>query len=98
VLYNIENASVTHKLEGHLDVVSAVAFSPSGETVASAAKDKTIRFWNVKEGKEIGVLKSFPTAPSELIFSADGKRIAVVYGADDFRGTRKVEIRNVSPK
>jgi len=38
-------------------VVSAVAFSPSGETVASAAKDKTIRFWNVKEGKEIGVLK-----------------------------------------
>ncbi|HBI41968.1 MAG TPA: hypothetical protein DDY78_03800 [Planctomycetales bacterium] len=79
LLYDIAKGKVAHKLEGHLDTVQAVAFSPNGETVASAAKDKTIRFWNVKEGKEVKAIKDLPAGASKLIFSADGKKIAVVY-------------------
>lgn len=41
------------RLEGHSDVVEAVAFSPDGETLASAGRDKTIRFWNSHTGKVI---------------------------------------------
>lgn len=98
VLCDIDGAKVAQKLEGHLDVVRAVAFSSDGETIASAAKDKTIRFWNVKQGKEVHAIKDLPAAASELIFSADGKRILIVYRDDEFRGARKAEIRSVAPK
>jgi DNA-binding beta-propeller fold protein YncE len=105
-LYDIDSGNVV-KLEGHLDTVRAVAFSPNGEIVASAAKDKTIRFWNVKLGKEVHVLKNLPPSTAELIFprtirvidaaelifSPDGNRIAVVS-----LGARKAEIRSVGLK
>ena len=93
VLYNIASGKVAHKLEGHLDTVEAIAFSPNGEVVASAAKDKTIRFWNVKQGKEIHVIQNLPVNPGKLIFSTDGNRIAVVYPE-----LRKAEIRSVELK
>ncbi len=98
VLYDIDGGKVVHKLEGHLDVVRAVAFSPNGEIVATAAKDKTIRFWNVTEGKEVHAIKNLPSSGSELVFCTDGKRIAIVYREDEFRGARKAEIRSVEPK
>jgi hypothetical protein len=98
ILYDIDSGKVALKLEGHLDVVRAVAFSPNGETVASAAKDKTIYFWNVKEGREITAIKNLPSGASELIFSSDGNRIAVVYSEGELRGARKAEIRSIEPK
>ena len=79
VLYDLGNEKVIHKLEGHLDIVRAIAFAPNGEVIASTAKDKTIRFWNANQGKEIHVIKELPATPEELIFSANGKKIAVVY-------------------
>jgi WD40 repeat protein len=100
VLYDVDGDKVAQKLEGHLDTVRAVRFSPNGETVASAAQDKTIRFWNVKTGKETNAIKNLPRGVSRLIFSADGKKIAVVYG-DPFSpasGPCGVEIRSVEPK
>jgi WD40 repeat protein len=95
VLYDIDGGKVVQKLEGHLDVVRAVPFFSNGKTVASAAKDKTIRFWSVKEGKEDNAAKNFPAGASELVLSADGKRIAVVYRDDECHGA---EIRRVEPE
>lgn len=55
--YPGRSADVTYefriRLEGHWDVVETVAFSPDGETLASAGRDKTIRFWNSRTGKAI---------------------------------------------
>jgi WD40 repeat protein len=108
VLFDVDGEKVAHKLEGHLDTVRAVAFSPNGEFIASAAKDKTIRFWHVKQGKEVHVIENLPASTadlisprfhmhsnsaSELIFSADGSRIAIVG-----RAAQKAEIRSVGLK
>jgi WD40 repeat protein len=95
VLYDIDAGKVVHKLEGHLDVVGAVSFSPNGDTVASAGKDKTIHFWNVKEGKAVRAIKNLPAGVSELLFSADGTRLAVMYHSNGLRGERQAEIRSV---
>jgi len=38
-------------LKGHLDVATAVAFSPSGKQVASGSRDKTIKLWNAATGE-----------------------------------------------
>ena len=40
-------------LEGHSESVSSVAYSPDGAFLASGSDDKTIRIWNIGEGKEI---------------------------------------------
>lgn len=37
-------------LEGHLDYVGAVAFSPDRQLVASVSNDKTIRLWGTSMG------------------------------------------------
>ncbi len=93
VLYDIDGGKVAQRLEGHLDQVRAFAFSPNGETLASTAKDNTLRFWNVKEGKEVNVVKDLPKDAAELIFSADGKKIAVIYRSESSKP--KAEIRSV---
>jgi hypothetical protein len=98
-VYDIKAGKVLHTLEGHLDYVEAVAFHPEGEIVASGGKDKTVRFWKVKDGKQVSVFKNLPATPSNLVLANDGKRIVVVYrGGWGFIRTTKAEIRSVELK
>ena len=54
-LINLADWSCSAPLEGHTDMVVALALSTNGLMLASAAKDNTIRLWNWKAHKCLGV-------------------------------------------
>ncbi|MGH9335625.1 MAG: WD40 repeat domain-containing protein, partial [Vicinamibacteria bacterium] len=67
--------------EGHEDVVTAVAFTPDGETLLSVAWDNTLRAWPIRgDGAERNrVLLRIPMLQSVLDVDSTGKH-AVVSG------------------
>ncbi|MEM8723253.1 MAG: CHAT domain-containing protein, partial [Cyanobacteria bacterium P01_G01_bin.39] len=65
-----------YTLEGHQDEVMDVEFSPDGNTIASASKDKTIKLWNAKDGQLLRTLKGPLYFSPEVKFSPDGNTIA----------------------
>jgi serine/threonine protein kinase/WD40 repeat protein len=58
--------------------VTALAFSPDGKTLASAAgfDESDIRLWDVATAKEIGRLQGHGSWVSSLVFWPDGKKLA----------------------
>jgi WD40 repeat protein len=61
--------------QAHQATVLALAFSPDGRLLASASMDKTVKVWDVLQGKEIYVCRHGDDVTA-VGFSPDGKRIA----------------------
>ena len=78
------------RLVGHVGGVPAIAFSPTGNILASTGKDRTIRFWSTETGKEIRCVNNLAGPGQSLAFSPDGERLA----STDF-STKKVSLWTV---
>ncbi|MFM6783245.1 MAG: WD40 repeat domain-containing protein, partial [Dolichospermum sp.] len=66
---------------GHSDHISSLAFSPNGQILASASKDKTLKIWTIDSGEEISSIKYHDAVINSIAFSPDGKVLAA--GSED---------------
>jgi WD40 repeat protein len=68
--------ALTQTLEGHCSTVSAVAFSPIANVLASASWDETVKLWDVNTGTEQYTLSGHEGWVRAVAFSPDGKMVA----------------------
>jgi eukaryotic-like serine/threonine-protein kinase len=60
----------------HREMVASVAFSPNGQRLATASKDKTIKLWNLQTGKEERTLRGHTDRVTSVRFSPNGEQLA----------------------
>lgn len=63
-------------LREHNGYVSAVAWSPNGNILASCGRDGTVRLWNPNSGINYAVLRGHTERVESVAFSPDGKTLA----------------------
>ena len=75
---SIANTKDKSELTGHTDIVSRLSVDPTGQYLASASWDRTIRIWSLEDNTVVatGQLRA---GISSLVWSSDG---SLVYTAD----------------
>jgi tetratricopeptide (TPR) repeat protein len=62
-------------LPGHTGVVTALAFSPDGQRLASASADGSVRVWDAATGQEALTLRRQLNQVTGVAFTPDGERL-----------------------
>lgn len=64
-----------NRITGHTNAITAVAFSPDGETIATASWDKTVKLWK-PDGTPIRDLLGHGDRINDVVFSPDSQIVA----------------------
>ncbi len=71
---------VLHTLTGHADRLTALAYHPTKNLLASASYDQTVRLWDLDQGREIQVLRGHTDHVNGVAFSPSGELLASAGG------------------
>lgn len=90
-LWSFESGALLSRFKGHADVVECLEFCPTGQLLASASRDGTVRCWDSQSfsccaeltAQQLGSSPSNPSRILRVRFSPNGHQIAL--GTD--RGT-----------
>lgn len=78
LLWDIASQSGVDRLTGHQSYVTALAFSPDGQTLASGSQDRTARIWNLAARRQQSQFTNHTRGSGSLAFSADGRTLAMI--------------------
>jgi len=77
-LWDIPNRQLKSvRLTGHRWYVPSLAFTPDSRLLVSGSMDRTIRLWDVAEGRQVGAFTNYPVGVAGVRISPDGKTLAV---------------------
>jgi hypothetical protein len=72
--------AVSLPFSGHTDAVLCIVVAPDGKTAVSGSQDKTLRLWNLADGKEVRRFEGHTDAVTCAAFTPDG---CIVSGSRD---------------
>ena len=76
-MWSVQTGKLLDVLTGHTAPVSGLAFSPSGNQLASASWDRSVRLWSVFGRSHSTEPITVPSEATSLAFRPDGKELCV---------------------
>jgi WD40 repeat protein len=80
----------TMTLKGHEEFIGTMSYFPDGQRMISGSEDKTVRQWDLKEGKEIEEVRDICKEEVRAVAVSRDSRWVVTGGGDDNRAELKV--------
>jgi WD40 repeat protein len=75
-LWDVATGKELRQYKGHAERILAIAFSPDGQTLASASGDHSVRLWSVASGQELRRCLGHQGFVQSVAFAPDGKTLA----------------------
>ena len=73
---NRDDVRHVQTLRGHTTIVYSMAWSPDGQTLASASSGGTLRLWDPNNGINVAMLRGHTDLIDSLVWSPDGRLLA----------------------
>jgi WD40 repeat protein len=78
IAHDYKGAKKIQTFRGHGDWVNSVALTPNGRFAFTASTDRTIRYWDMKSNRLVGMIENMTSVGSPMAITANGQYLVGV--------------------